>query len=194
MKTCRKPVTKGLQVTATILVSSILLSTTVLAADKYISLAGGTFSPVSTTTFDSNLSTVTVNYDTGYAVGGTVGADFNGLRIENELIYRQANPDAWALGWLINAWYDVKNSSPLTPYLGGGCGLGRGHAASPGIIDNDIAGIAYQAGGGLTWQIQPNISIDLGYRYFGITDTSSNGSGTNDLAGSSFLLGGRFRF
>jgi len=167
----------------------------VLAAERYFSASTGIFSPGSTRTFDANSQPLTTNYSTGWAVNGAIGVGLdNGLRLENELAYKTASSDAWALGWLINIWWDAKNSTPFTPYIGGGFGFGRGHAASPGIVDNDITGFAYQAGGGVAWKLQPQLSLDLGYRYFGIADASSSSIGVKDLAGSSLMISVRVGF
>jgi opacity protein-like surface antigen len=144
---------------------------------------------------------ILIEYNTGWALGGAFGASLDsGLRLENELIYRQASPrtaggDLWTLAWMINVWWDARNSSPFTPYFGGGFGLGRGHVASPGPIDNSGSGAVYQVGGGLDYKFDRHLSLDVGYRYFGIADTSSSGGvGSVDLAGSSVLAGLRWRF
>ena len=171
------------------------------AAERYLSLTAGTFSPGNTASLDNNFKSTNIEYNTGWALGGAFGAGFDsGLRLENELIYRQASPrtaggDLWALAWMINVWWDARNSSPFTPYFGGGFGLGRGHVASPGPIDNSGSGAAYQVGGGLDYKFDRHLSLDVGYRYFGIADTSSSGGvGSVDLAGSSVLAGLRWRF
>ena len=68
-------------------------------------------------------------------------------------MYRQAKPDASAFGALVNIWWDIRNESLATPYLGGGIGFGVAHAASPGIVKNDIHGVAYQAGGSAAFKV-----------------------------------------
>lgn len=96
---------------------------------------------------------------------------------------------------MVNAWWDGRNGSPFTPYFGGGFGFGRGHVASPGPIDNSGSGKAYQVGGGVDCKIDQQLSLDVGYRYFGLSDTSSNGgAGSVDMVGSSVLTGIRWRF
>jgi opacity protein-like surface antigen len=121
------------------------------------------------------------------------------LRLENELSYRYApgrngGGDTWALGWMVNAWLQARNRTPVTPYFGGGFGLGRGHMASAGAWDGDVIGVAYQAGGGLEIGMDRRTSLDLGYRYFGIADTSNNNTGNSNLAGSTLLAGVRVKF
>lgn len=178
-----------------------LFTTPVFAAERYFSLAAGSWLPGHTSTVDYNFRPVDVSYDAGWSIDSTIGIALdNGLRLENELVYRQAAPktsadDMWALGWLVNIWWDGRNSSPFTPYLGGGFGFGRGHVSSPGPVINSGSGIAYQAGGGMDYKIDHRLSLDVGYRYFGISDTSSNGGiVTVDLEGSSFLAGIRYKY
>lgn len=89
--------------------------------------------------------------DSGWGVARTIGMALdNGFRLENELVYRTAAArgsaeSLWALGWLVNIW-DIRNKSSITPYLGGGFGIGLGRVASPGPVDNYGQGVAYQAG------------------------------------------------
>jgi len=139
-------------------------------------------------------SEAAIDYQTGYATGVAFRVTARFLRVESELVYRGASPDAWALGWLFNLWVEGRNSTRFTPYAGGGIGPGRGHAASPGIIENDIRGIAYQSGGGVEWAVSPDTSLDFGYRYFGISGTYEGAPGSKVLAGSSFLVGGMFKY
>lgn len=171
------------------------------AAERYFSPSTGIFAPGKTTTVDNSFKPVSIDYNTGWALGGAFGAGFDsGLRLENELIYRQASPrapggDLWALAWMVNIWWDARNNSPFTPYFGGGFGFGHSHVASPGPVDNSGSGVAYQAGAGLDYKIDRLLSLDIGYRYFGISDISSDGGvGSVDLVGSSVLAGLRWRF
>jgi len=178
----------------------LLMTSPALAAEKYYSLFGNVYAPAKTSTTDKAFKPLDVDYNTGWGVGGTVGVAWdNGLRLENELSYKQADSrntsdHAWALGWLLNGWFDLRNSSPWTPYLGGGLGLGRGHAASPGNVDNTGTGLAYQAGCGVAVKLGNGLDLDLGYRYFGIADTSDEGIGSGDMDGSSFQAGVRLKF
>jgi len=182
-------------------VSIILFATHSFAAERYWSLTAGTWHPEQTSSADFNFQEIGVSYDPGWSIGATIGTAFDkGFRLENELVYRQAaakgsSDDMWALGWLVNIWWDGRNSSRYTPYFGGGFGFGRGHTGSPGPVDNSGYGIAYQAGGGVDVRFDPRLSLDIGYRYFGIADTySGNGVGSFNPAGSSVSAGLRWRF
>ena len=141
-----------------------------------------------------------ISYRDGWSVGGAFGlATDKGIRLENEIVYRQApskgtTDNQWTLAWLINIWYDMRNSSPITPYLGGGFGYGRGHQADVGVIDGSGNGVAYQAGGGIDIRVSQGLSLDLGYRYFGVTDIYNKDAGGLDISGSSVIAGLRKTF
>src|SRR5207248_9682034 len=62
------------------------------------------------------------------------------------------------------------------PYVGGGIGGGRTSldlkVGDRTIVNSSDWGFAYQLGAGLRYQIMPNWSLDLGYRYRAITDVT----------------------
>ncbi|KAB0669043.1 porin family protein [Oryzomonas sagensis] len=166
----------------------------------YLSIAGGAWLPTHTTSDNTTLTPTETRYDGGVGVAGAFGAELGPFfRLENELSYRYApghngGGDTWALAWMINGWLQARNRTPVTPYFGAGLGLGRGHVASAGPWDGDMTGLAYQAGFGLDIMLDRVTSLDIGYRYFGITESDNNNAGGGDLAGSSIMAGVRFRF
>lgn len=136
-----------------------------------------------------------VEYDPNIYVGGTGGYDFGHFRLEGELSYKHAEISSitddtgfrfrgvdgslGALAFMANAFVDVHNNTPVTPYFGGGIGFAVlslsdtfGSDNSGRLLlypDDDTTVFAYQAGGGLEIAISPSLSLDLGYRYFGTT-------------------------
>lgn len=138
-----------------------------------------------------------VEFDPGVYVGGTAGFDFGFLRLEGELSYRNSDiknvtdkadgfqfrdPDGslGALAVMVNAFIDLRNPSPITPYIGGGVGFAvlhmddvtgtdtRGTTPEQVLLyprDDDTI-FAYQVGAGLELALNPMVSLDLGYRYF----------------------------
>jgi len=140
-----------------------------------------------------------LEFDPGIYIGGTCGFDFGLLRLEGELSYRGAeissiheivpiappaqrftsiDGDIDVLAMMANAWFDLENQSPVTPYWGGGIGVANlqlsdtsGYPANGGsrvglYQEDDESVFAYQAGAGLELAINPRFSLDLGYRYF----------------------------
>jgi opacity protein-like surface antigen len=166
----------------------------------YYSLSAGSWIPTHITYVDPQLTSTELSYDSGVAFSGAVGIDLgNFLRLENELSYKYAsgrnNGNIDAFAWMVNAWIEPRNYGTITPYFGGGVGLGRGNISNAGLSDGNITGVAYQVGGGLDIRLDRRLSLDIGYRYFGISDSSnSTAANTNDLAGSTIMGGLRVRF
>jgi opacity protein-like surface antigen len=92
--------------------------------------------------------------------------------------------DIWSA--TVNVWRDFAPTDTVGVYLGGGIG-GGGYrsviAASepfPDLISaNDpTSAFAWQAGCGLTYAIGPRATLDLGYRFFAIDETTAQGFDT----------------
>lgn len=151
-----------------------------------------------------------VEFDPGVYVGGTGGVDFGLLRLEGELSYKRGemetvndrtnnirytdvDGDLGAFAMMFNAFLDLHNYSPITPYLGGGAGFatlylsdttGTSPSGTRTILyysDSDTV-FAYQAGAGFEIHLNPMFSLDLGYRYFGTSEaTFDQPGGTTKL-------------
>ncbi len=95
----------------------------------------------------------------------------------------KGNGSVWSLTG--NGYLDLKNSTPFTPYLTVGLGLGGGSFKAPKdskgrkiiVTDGTTAhelqsksgiGLAYQAGVGVAYTFNENFSFDLVYKYFGV--------------------------
>jgi opacity protein-like surface antigen len=145
-----------------------------------------------------------VEFDPGVYAGGTAGFDLGFLRLEGELSYRYSEIKAvtdnfsgfqfgnvdgniGALAVMANAFIDLHNASPITPYFGGGVGFAVLHLDDTFGINSmgetehlypkdDRTVFAYQAGAGLEIALNPMLSLDVGYRYFG-TDRARFESG-----------------
>jgi ABC-type multidrug transport system fused ATPase/permease subunit len=91
------------------------------------------------------------------------------------------------LAMMFNCFFDLHNSSPVTPYLGGGIGFAalyldntfgtivNGPFAGAGATlywEDDDAVFAYQVGAGLEIALNRQLSLDVGYRYFGTDDAN----------------------
>ena len=142
----------------------------------------------------------TVSFDTGINTGITGGYDFGIIRIEGEISYkhnelssikdnnnsansyRNVDGNVGVMATMFNAFVDLKNDSPITPYFGGGIGvatiyLSETFATYNGarkiIYDKDDDTVfAYQIGTGVEIALRPRYSLDIGYRYFA-TDKAS---------------------
>ncbi len=83
-----------------------------------------------------------------------------------------------ANGWsaLVNVWRDYQVFQSLGIYGGGGLGSGgyRSVVNGVGITSNDnITNFAWQAGGGLIYNVSDRATLDFGYRFFAINDSSA---------------------
>jgi opacity protein-like surface antigen len=79
---------------------------------------------------------------------------------------------------MANAWVDIPTGMDLTPYFGGGIGIGfirhkasySGVANPGGTIDDSYGrdhetNFAWSVGGGVAYDITQNWTVDLGYKY-----------------------------
>ncbi len=222
---------KNLIITAVLaaLIIPTICSAIPLVPSPYVSVFAGASIPESTSVTTNDFSQNAtfndrVEFDTGAYAGGTAGVDFGLLRLEGELSYRHSdiksitdqsngfqfqdvNGDLGALSFMANAFIDLHNPSPITPYFGGGAGfavldLSDTFAGAPtqGLLypGGSQTVFAYQVGAGLELALNRFFSLDIGYRYFG-TDKAkfeSNSISTTDLKLESHnaMVGLRMKF
>jgi opacity protein-like surface antigen len=136
-----------------------------------------------------------VSFDPGVYTGFTGGYDFGYVRMEGELSYRyndiksvseqfsgltmnNVSGNVGAFATMFNVFIDIHNTSPITPYLGGGIGfvnLELSDTTGNGLLlygSGNTTVLAYQVGGGVDVALNRNLSLDIGYRYF-MTDTAN---------------------
>jgi opacity protein-like surface antigen len=155
----------------------------------YVSVFGGAsfLNPVKTDFYGSQY---TVKSKTGYILGGAIGVKWNDMiRSEIELShsswtaksyassaggpFNRASGNISATYLLGNVWLDWNNDSAMTPYVGGGLGVawadadtsffGNTYGYGPGE-----AGLAFQLGAGVKYDVTESIAIDVGYRFKGV--------------------------
>jgi opacity protein-like surface antigen len=154
------------------------------------------FSAATSPTVSADTLSWSTDADAGFIVGGAVGMSLSnvvkGLRAEVEVAYRQNQIDGlWTsntgspigvssgtldidhstFSVLANAWYDFSLGG-VTPYVGGGIGWadteldGRYAGGVIGPFDFSDSGFAWQVGAGVNFDVSPNITLGVGYRYF----------------------------
>jgi len=199
----------------------------------YMSVFVGASAPQDTSITISEFNPVTTKntraqFDPGLNIGGTAGYDFGLLRLEGEMSYkngeitsvteqtfgtRYVNVDGrlGAFTMMMNGFLDLHNESPVTPYFGGGMGVGflklsstRGVDANSGKLNDHIFSsdddtvFAYQAGAGLEVALNRRLSLDLGYRYFGTSRANFGkdwpNSTTLNLSSHNAAVGLRIKF
>ena len=124
------------------------------------------------------------NMDLGYAVGGVIGYDFVGPRVELEGMFRSNNGTGTAnfgnifsnvrgrieqLSVMANLLYDFAPGATITPYIGAGAGIAFADAYINGCSLCSTQ-FAYQGIIGVGWNVDQNFRINLDGRYYGTTN------------------------
>ncbi len=124
------------------------------------------------------------NMDLGYAVGGMVGYDFVGPRVEIEGMFRSNNGSGTAnfgnifsnvsgrieqVSVMANLLYDFLPGATVTPYIGAGAGIAFADAYINGCSLCSTQ-FAYQGIVGVGWNASQNFRVNLDVRYYGTTN------------------------
>jgi outer membrane protein OmpA-like peptidoglycan-associated protein len=141
----------------------------------------------------------------GYAVGGKIGYDFVGPRVELEGLYRNNTGNGVVrypngtfnftsgqinqVSAMANLLYDFAPGATITPYIGAGAGVAFvDPSLSPGCTMCSTQ-FAYQGIVGIGYNVAPGWRIDLDGRYYG---TTNPGQYTNNNI--SVMLGLTYKF
>jgi opacity protein-like surface antigen len=131
-----------------------------------------------------------IEFDNGFNVGAAFGYDYGLARLEVELAYREndvdrvnsegfafrADGDFSATSVMLNGYWDFETGSPVVPYIGGGIGFANVSANNikvfdvdgvESFVDDDDSVFAYQLAAGIAFDLNPALTLDLGYRFFG---------------------------
>ncbi|MGE0095346.1 MAG: outer membrane protein [Alphaproteobacteria bacterium] len=205
---------------AALVATTLLTSSAAIAAEPnwYASGAGGA------TWFEqadgqANGNSLETSFDTGYVFLGAGGYRFgNGFRAEGELGYRRSSADTTqvnsgpefntegsmsALSFMANGYYDFDVGMKIKPYIGGGIGVARVSANDlrfngSQLADDSDAVFAYQAIGGLGYDLTQNLTAFVEYRYFATLDPTFNATSGGDYESQfmshNALLGVRYNF
>ena len=129
-------------------------------------------------------------------VDSKVSRDFDGRNVSGGASLKN-KMDIQTL--FFNAYFDFKNESPFTPYVGGGLGIAFVDSKSSGHADYAIGDMRYQGssstnyklntnfawnvGAGLAWEMTEMLALDLGYRFAGLGKVKSRESSYEGLGG-----------
>ena len=145
------------------------------------------------------------NMDLGFAVGGVVGYDFVGPRVELEGVYRSNNGQGTAnfgnifsntngrlsqLSAMVNVLYDFFPGATITPYIGAGAGIAFADSAINGCSLCSTQ-FAYQGIVGVSWNIDQNFRVNLDGRYYGTTNGGGLQYQNNNITA---MLGVTYKF
>ena len=142
----------------------------------------------------SDTDSITIVNDGGFGVANGLGS-LNGLALD-------LDGDISVFTGLANAYYDIDTGGPFTPFVGGGVGLAvvsvDVSTLGAKLLDDDDTVFAYQIGGGVSYAINPNLSLSIAYRYLGtsdaeLTDTVGD-TGDWEYSSHNILAGVRYTF
>ena len=104
---------------------------------------------------------------------------------------------------MLNAYYDIDTGTKFTPYVGAGIGYSKLKASYTLTAENATLSesdyqFTWQAGVGVAYAVNDNLSLDLGYRYVDMGNVKKNyepGSSYKfDVDANEFMLGARYTF
>src|SRR5690349_16598082 len=149
--------------------------------------------------------------DTGFIEGG-LGCQVNDLlRVDATAGYRfrqlltdgndRLNAELQAVTVFANAYWDITNYGGFTPYVGGGVGAAFHRlsdiTAPLDTSDGDNTSFAWNVTAGVSYDLSPELKIDVSYRYTDLGSAVSGGSvplDVDNLTANEIKIGLRYYF
>lgn len=187
----------------------------------YVSLSAGLGMPANTDiTYEGGEMNDFMEYKTGYAIEGAVGAKMDMFRVEAAVGYQSSDVDkinfddvtvtsddieaaglelsASITSVMANGYADFEVGSGIMPYVMGGIGYAdvtlQASFDGETIVEGSESAFAWQVGTGIGVKASDNITVDLGYRYFATSDIDVEGDSSANVSSSKVLLGMRYSF
>jgi len=139
----------------------------------------------------SGVAPLHAGFDSGYAVGARAGYEWGPWRFEEEYTYRSNDLNGLSIGgvnvpgvsgsrqshaFMSNLLYDINLGWPVVPHVGAGIGavdiIDHARTAGGRLFNDDDWQLGYQAIGGVRYNLNPNVALDLDYRYLATTDAT----------------------
>lgn len=183
-------------------------TTSALAAGPYIGAAGGVSIVHDGDIKVTGVGSVTSEYDTGYGLNVSAGYSFDPVRLEFEFGYKNAglnklsgpggsvsltDTDISVYSYMVNAYYDIKTTSPFTPYIGAGLGLLNGELKSEGSKEDDTV-FGYQLIVGAAYNVDKHLALDLSYRLQRAPSDFEKNEVSIEYISSNIMAGLRYNF
>jgi len=161
---------------------------------------------------DPDVQVLEAESDSGYGVGAAVGMQFGQFRVEAELAHQINDIDAltgyyWALGvpsgdiritsYMANGYYEFPIANGWGIYLMGGLGMATTDINIQSVDDNDST-FAFKGGAGVSYTINSNMAVDVGYEYLNVDDVEINDGNDkfeiSDIYSNNLVAAFRYRF
>lgn len=203
---------KFLSVCAALLVFVASAPIAQAGADPYVSLSAGLALLQNSDVEEGGVTDEdAIEYGTGYAVNGALGLDGGMYRLEGAVGYQVNDwdkfngievPDGFdlevsILSFMANGYVDIEMPAAMvTPYLMAGVGVANVDFEIEDLFgdsDGDTV-FAYQFGAGVGIGATPNVTLDLGYRYFATGDVSPVEDVDISIASHNIMAGVRVGF
>ncbi len=134
-----------------------------------------------------------VDFDVGYGLSGALGYHWGLFRVEGEITYAESDIDEFeiggfsvggsgdvdSLGFMANAFKDFEIGDGWQFNIGGGIGyaivsIDHTTVVEIPLANDDDSVFAYQLGTGIGYQMSPETTFSLDYRYFATVDPEFN--------------------
>jgi opacity protein-like surface antigen len=186
----------------------VMSTSSALAAGPYVGASGGV-----SIFHDSDLNspgapTIKASYDTGFGFNLNGGYNFDGFRVEGEFGYKNADidkvsipgasatvtgADSTVMSYMANGYFDFKNSTQVTPFIGAGIGLLHGEIDDNGFKTTDNA-FGYQFMAGVGFNLNKNVTLELSYRFQGAASDFEDNADRFSYMSSNITGGIRYNF
>lgn len=199
-----------MKLTKTLLAGALLVTAAspAFAAGPYIGAAGGISVLHDADVEIVGVGNAEISYDMGYGFNIAAGYNFDGFRLEGEFGYKTADVDEVSAGgvsqpvsgleqtmtsYMINGYYDIKNKSSVTPFIGVGVGMINGEFEDDvDSVDDDQFG--YNLMAGVSLAADKNLNFDFSYRFQTTADDFEQAGDKIEYMSSSFFVGMRYDF
>jgi len=183
-------------------------ATSTLAAGPYLGAAGGVSILHNGDINVAGIGSVEAEYDTGFGFNVTAGYNFEPVRLEFDLGYKNADMDKvsgpggsisvpdtdFAVGSvMVNALYDITTKTAFTPYVGAGLGLLVGELETDGEEYYE-ADFGYQLIAGAAYNLNKNLALDISYRFQHAPSDFSDEGVDIEYMSSAIMAGIRLNF
>ena len=120
---------------------------------------------------DAEADGVEIDYDTGFAISGQIGYQFDIFRLEGEFGYQgleglssnNVNSDVDVGRFTLNGYVDLPITPQFGPYVGGGFGIAE--LSADGDFEDEDSAFTWHAEAGLNFNANRQFVISPFYRY-----------------------------